>query len=370
MGATSALRLGSDYEYLLTFLPAGWEAKAKELGALRRCRKIADPATLLRILLLHLAEGHSLRTTSALVREGGIAQVSDVAIMDRLKRSGEWFRWMSEQLMRACVSRQSSSVYPSRWSVRLVDATRVKEPGPTGSSWCVHYSVGLPSLRCDQLSVTDKRGNGETFRRFDVSPGDLLIGDRVYGVAPGIRHVVDRGGDVLVRFSWTNLPLVRPGGGTFDLFKHLRTLRGTRLGDWPVVVGDTAEGVVGRICAVRKSRQASEKARRDARRVAQKQGTELRPETLEAADYVFVFTTVDAKSLAPGRVLEFYRGRWQIEMVFKRLKSILALGHLRKSDPEAAQAWLQGKLFVALVLELLLHYGESFFPWGYPLRTI
>jgi len=370
MVAESALCLGSDYEYLLTFMPEGWQAKAKELGALRRCRKIPDAATLLRILLLHLAEGHSLRTTAALVREGGIAQVSDVAIMDRLKRSGEWFRWMSERLMRDCVGRQPSAVYPGRWNVRLVDATRVKEPGPTGSSWCVHYSVGLPSLHCDELSVTDKRGNGETFRRFAVEPGDLLIGDRVYGVAPGIRHVVGRGGDVLVRFSWTNLPLERCRGGAFDLFKHLRTLDGTRLGDWPVRVRDESDGVAGRICAVKKSRQAAEKAQRDARRAAQKQGTAVRPETLEAAGYIFVFTTVDAKSLSPGKVLEFYRGRWQIELVFKRLKSILALGHLRKSDPEAAQAWLQGKLFVAFVLESLLHYGESFFPWGYPLRTI
>jgi len=65
-----------------------------------------------------------------------------------------------------------------------------------------------------------------------------------------------------------------------------------------------------------------------------------------------------------------YRGRWQIELVFKRLKSILGLGHLRKVDPMAARPWIQGKLFVALIMEALLREGESIFPWGYPLREI
>jgi len=55
--------------------------------------------------------------------------------------------------------------------------------------------------------------------------------------------------------------------------------------------------------------------------------------------------------------------------VFKRLKSLMALGHLRKTDDRSARAWIHGKLFVAFVLEALLRHGESFFPWGYPLLS-
>ena len=53
--------------------------------------------------------------------------------------------------------------------------------------------------------------------------------------------------------------------------------------------------------------------------------------------------------------------------VFKRLKSIIALGHLKKTDPDAARAWLHGKIFMAFLVEALVAAGERFFPWGYPL---
>lgn len=368
----AGLNAESDFEYLLTFLPPGWERKSKELGALRRCRKFPDAQVLLRILLIHLAEGCSLRETAVRARQGGLADVTDVAIMDRLRQTEEWFRWMNGELMARWVVRQPQAIFGERWNVRVVDGTEVTEPGPTGSSWRIHYAIGLPSLRCSAVQVTDSlgAGNGETFARFRVSPGDLFLGDRAYGLARGIRHVVQGGGDVLVRFGWNTLPLWSgQGNERFDLFAHLRTLHGTTLGDWPAFVRDNEELLAGRVCAVRKSRQAIEESQRQARRKAQKHGNQILPQTLEAAEYIFVFTTVAASLLSPTHVLEFYRGRWQVELVFKRLKSLMALGHLRKTDDQSARAWIHGKLFVAFVLEALLRHGESFFPWGYPLLS-
>jgi hypothetical protein len=53
-----------------------------------------------------------------------------------------------------------------------------------------------------------------------------------------------------------------------------------------------------------------------------------------------VFTTLGGDIPAPA-ILEMYRGRLQVELTFKRLKSLLALGHLKKVDPQGAKAWLQ-----------------------------
>jgi hypothetical protein len=359
-----------DFEFLLTFLPQGWEDKARELGALRRCRKIADARVLLRVLLIHLAEGCSLRETAVRVKHGGLVEVSDVAIMDRLRSAGEWFRWMNTELMSEWVGRSPQTILDGPWHVRVIDGTHVKEPGPTGSCWRIHYSVGLPTLRCSELYLTpsDGVGNGESFRHFAVQPGDLFVGDRAYGVARGIAHVAEGGGDILARFCWQNLPLWVGPQKKLNLLARLRRLRGTIPGDWPAFVKHGDRQVPGRVCAVKKSRQAAQEARRRARRKAQKNGVQVAPETLEAAGYVFVFTTVEAEVLNPTDVLEFYRGRWQVELVFKRLKSLLGLGHLRKTDEESARSWIHGKLFVAFLLEALLRYGESFFPWGYPLR--
>lgn len=146
-------------------------------------------------------------------------------------------------------------------------------------------------------------------------------------------------------------------------------MHGTKLGDWPAYVRHGDKLISGRVCAIKKSAQALEHAERVACRRAQKHGAKVAPETLDAAGYVFVFTTLPTDALSPAKALEFYRGRWQVELVFKRLKSILCLNHLRKDEDDSAVAWIHGKLFVAFLLEALLSRGESFFPWGYPLRT-
>lgn len=364
------IRVDEDWDYLVSFLPDGWAEQARALGALRRARKMASADLLLRVLLIHLAEGCSLRETAVRAEQAGLVSVSDVAVMDRLRQSGPWFQWMNQALIDQLGIHPVAGRPPHR-RVRVVDGTHVSEPGPTGSSWRLHYAIELPALCCSDVQISESvgAGVGESFARFAVAPGDLLLGDRVYGNANGIAHVVDHGGDVLTRFGWQNLPMQDADGDPFDLFGHLRTLEGTRVGDWPVLLAHDRERIPGRVCAVKLSRQARERAIRRARRKSQKDGTAIRRETVEAAQYVFVFTTLPQHVCRPSLALEYYRGRWQIELVFKRMKSILGLGHLRKHDDEACKAWLHGKLFVATLLEALLRHGETFFPWGYPLRT-
>ena len=125
--------------------------------------------------------------------------------------------------------------------------------------------------------------------------------------------------------------------------------------------------IPGRICAIKKNKQAIARAQKKARRDSNRKGQRIRPETLEAADYTFMFTTLD-RIFDARTILEMYRRRWQIELVFKRLKSIIGLGHLKKTDQETSKAWINGKLLVAFLVEALILAGERFFPWGYPLR--
>ena len=62
-----------------------------------------------------------------------------------------------------------------------MDATTVKEPGPSGSLWRLHYSVGLPSLTCDffKLTGTEGPGTGESLAQFPIRAGDHVLADRV-----------------------------------------------------------------------------------------------------------------------------------------------------------------------------------------------
>jgi len=354
-----------DWQVIKRFLPSGWECKAKELGALRRCRNFANADALLRTVLIHLADGCSLRETVVRAAQGEIASLSDVALLKRFKASGEWFRWMAVGVMEGWIEKQPTALFGSELQVRVIDGSTVQEPGSTGSTWRIHYAIGLPSLQCDEVYVTAP-DVGESFQQFTVHPRDLFVGDRNFGRRADIRHVVHGGGEVLVRINLTNLPLVDNRGHAFPLLRRLRTLTKTTLGDWDAWVPYEETRIAGRVCALKKSKEAAEQARRNALQENSRKGATVKPETLEAAGYTFVFTTLDRR-YPPTSVLEAYRGRWQIEIAFKRLKSLIELGHLRKTDLEGAKAWIHGKLLVAFLIEALIVAGERFFPWGYPL---
>ena len=128
---------------------------------------------------------------------------------------------------------------------------------------------------------------------------------------------------------------------------------------WRVATAGASAPVQGRLCAVRKSDTAIGLAHKKLRRKASKSGKKLKSETLEYAKYVILFTTFPESDFPPGAVLEWYRVRWQVELVFKRFKSITKLGHLPKHDDESAKAWLYGKLFTALFVEKLIRHASA-----------
>ncbi len=228
-----------DWDLLLGFLPPGWEALAAESGALKGLRKDKSPENLLRVLLLHLGCGHSLRETAVRARRAGLADLSSVALMKRLAKAGPWLH----SLCRALFEERGGALSGSPdggFEVRLVDATTVKEPGKTGSLWRLHYSVRLPSLVCDHFRLTETEG---------------------------------------------------PDGGSFDLLGAVAGLdRPGHASSWPAAAGGGSVPLApGRVCAVRKSDAAIDLAHRKLLRKASRKGTVPKPQSLEFAKYVIVF---------------------------------------------------------------------------------
>jgi hypothetical protein len=356
-------KLTEDWELIKHLLPEQWEQKARELDAFRRGREIGSPSTLLRVMLIHLAQGCGLRETAVRAEHGGLASVSDVAILKRLKGCGAWFEWMAGALRQKWLPEFPAGAAWVGRRIRLIDGTMVSEPGDTGSQWRLHYPIGLPSLNCEEVIVTTPK-EGETLKRFEVREGDLLIGDRGYAHPGGIAHVVAGKGDVVIRTNLVTLPLYDAQGIRLQVLSRLRNLSVGEYGDWPVQVKSGKQWIAGRLCAIKKGAAAAQKARARVMRESRRNGTQVQPETLEAADYVFVFTTLTETYLA-SVVMELYRARWQIELAFKRLKSLVQLGHLKKHDQIASRAWLQGKLLVAFLVDALLVTAERISPWGY-----
>lgn len=362
--------MDEDWDLLAMFFPEDWRRLGDETGAFKGLRKDKSPEGLLRVLLIHLASGHSLRETAVRARRAGLADLSAVALMKRLRKSGDWLRALCVALFEERGVELSAA---GGFEVRVFDATVVKEPGRTGSLWNVHYSVRLPSLTCDHLCVTPAvgPGTGETFARFPVRRGDFVLGDAGYSTARGVAHVASSGGHVTVRVNTGSLRFASPDGTPFDLLAAVASLdRPGEPRSWAVSTAGDATPVAGRVCAVRKSDTAVALAHARLRRKASKSGKRLQPETLEYAKYVVLFTTFPASGFGAAAVLDWYRLRWQVELVFKRFKSLAKLGHLPKRDEESARAWLYGKLFTALLVEKLIrHAAGAVSPWGCDLRA-
>jgi len=362
--------LAEDWELLMSFFPTDWRRQAETSGALRGLRQDKSEEGYLRVLLMHLACGFSLRETVVRAKNAQLADLSDVALLKRLRKSKVWLRQLCCSLF---AERALSSPPSGPPNLRLIDASLVSEPGKTGSQWRVHYSLRWPSLECDYFKLTpvEGKGHGETLYQFTFAPGDFVLADRGYCHAEAIGQAVRQGAFITVRLNPQSVILQTPGGDPCRLVSKLRSLK---------VAGQTAEWEVRiplegkepplpvRLCAVRKSAAAIALAEKKLRRKARREGRQLRPESLIYAQYVMVLSTFPRAPYDTPRVLEAYRLRWQVELVFQRLKQIAQLGHLPKHDPESSQAWLYGKLLVALLTEKLVRAASALSPWGYDLR--
>ena len=355
--------LEEEWEFLTDFLPEDWREQARSTGAFRRARGIANADSLLQLILMHTATGLSLRQTVVRAREQSIANISDVALLKRLRSSEAWLRSLTSHLTEVNQMDIVKGLSGQR-RIRVVDATTVEEQGGAGTDWRVHYTLSLPDLSCDFFELTDEKG-GETYRRIPVKPGDLLLADRGYSNAAGVSAVIEAEGDVLVRWNSFSFPLQTKDGCAFEALKELSQLpkRGCR--EWNISFTQDGKRYRGRLCAIRKGAVATARAQEKIRRQARKKHKQVNEEALKLAGFILVFST--DKTLSTEEVLELYRVRWQIELRFKHLKSLLGLGCLPKYDEQSCRAWIQAKLLCGLLIERLMREAKFFFPWGYRL---
>jgi hypothetical protein len=353
-----------NWKILRSLFPAGWRQMAWQSGAVRRLRGFQSLDVLMRVLMLHVARGYSLRETVVRARLANWADISDVALLKRLRHSEEWLRFLCVELFRENIAYRFDEGINS--TVRIVDGTIVREPGKTGSQWRILYSIRLPSLECDffEVTATIGEGSGESLSRLPVTPQELILADAGYCSVAGIEYIWQNGADPLVRVNPQSFVAYSAFGRRISLLSRLRALSKVgQLGEWRVFLHGRGSALAGRLCAVRKSDHAIQHAHRRLQRRASKKQMITRPGTLEFAKYVIVFTTRSSGSTAD--VLRAYRMRWQIELAFKRLKSLAQLGHVPKHDDHGARAWLYGKLLVTLLAQKLIRIGRNISPLGY-----
>jgi transposase len=99
-----------------------------------------------------------------------------------------------------------------------------------------------------------------------------------------------------------------------------------------VIMENGKEEVYCRLICFRVSEQVAAKRRRRLKKEARKKGRNVSQRYLSLCDWTLMVTNVPEKLLPSEMVYPLYRLRWQIELIFKQLKSLLCI-HQSVSAP-------------------------------------
>jgi hypothetical protein len=325
---------------------------ARAAKAFVRARGVPDAASLLRLALAYGVSGLSLRSVASWASEAGVADISDVSLLDRLRNSAHWL----EQLWQGVLStRVAPLVMPGLGlAVRLIDATAFSSPGAKTTKWRLHMDYRPLEGRFGAAILTDGRGS-EGFHRFEAGPDELLVGDRGYAKAKGLAKVRQSDGHFLVRIGWRSLALLDADGQDFDMLATIAKLPEGQISTFAVQVASDAKRrrpvCSARLIFAPLPEGAGQRARQKAARKSKRQGRKILPQGEAAANWMILLTSVPSERATDDQIVALYRLRWQIELAFKRLKSLLHMDELEAKDPKLARSWLAANLLVALLAD-------------------
>ena len=363
--------VGRDWADTVEWLPQDLEDLLVESAAIRRRRSVRSGEELVRLTLAYSLLDFSLRSTAAWWASIGQPALSDVAVLKRLKSATPFL----ELILNAMLTRAAAGPVLEKVGlhVRLIDATTVSEPGSTGTDWRLHVGYDPAKGAIDSVQVTDKHG-GESLDRAAAEAGDLILGDRAYASSEKIRVLAAVGAHTLIRIGHQAVRMFDEAGMQVDPLAFARQRRPNpgrppRLESRIVwLQGEDGPPLEARLVVVRKSREAADRERIRIRAEAKRKGKKPTQRTLDAAAYTFLLTTLPDGRANDEEIAELYRLRWQIELLFKRLKSLLSLAALRAKNQALARSYLLGKLIGAVLIQLIADTCRVISPYGVPIR--
>lgn len=348
MGTTTPILEEKEWSYLLTLLPADLEESARRTAALVRCRNLPNAAALLRLILAYAVSDLSLKDVAAWAHGLGLAELTGPGLFYRVREAEPWLQEILAQVLAEDMGASGAG-----WRLRIVDATVVTGPGATGTEWRAHVRIEPATGRLSSVELTDA-SVGEAISLHSLVEGEILLGDSAYATARGLAAVKRAKADLVVRLNPQNLRLCNLdreritlldregeipslGGKSYEVLVPIPpdSYHHRKSHTWPL--HKAVDWIAARVVAAR-TRQG---------------------------EIIWVLTTLPEAQASDGQILELYRLRWQVELLFKRLKSLLHFDNLPSRQGPTARSWMLARLLAAALAQKLVDPSGALSPWGY-----
>jgi len=331
------------------------EATARQFRALQRKRKIQTAEALLRLALMWAPGRQSFRAAAALAGDGGIADLSDKAVEGRLRKMGDWLAHILATLLTERLGNPALASGDTL-ELSLVDGSVICAPGKA-QDWRLHARYDPGRGRFADLVLTTTR-EAEAANRTRICPGRTLIMDRGYARVRNFKAVLEGSSDFITRISWGSVKLHDAEGQRVDLMALLRETTQTR--EVPVWIKGIARAI--RLLIQPLPAEAAERQRARRIRKANRNSRKIDPRTIQAAGFLMLLTSLPGRTQPTERVTALYGNRWQVEIGFKRLKTLGRLDELPSADPTLARTWLLAHLIAAVLTDDLANEIVGFPP--------
>jgi len=333
------------FDQFIQELPSNFHEMAYKFKAFSRARSIRSPLQLLEVVMLYCGMDFSLRSCA-----GQIAQmqgyISDTSVKDRLEACVPWVK-----AMLADIFGFESIVNSGLLRLIAIDGSTIQEPGAKQTTYRLHIAIDLVTLTFHQVELTTDK-EGEHLNHYKLGEGDVVLLDRGYNQPKTLVPFIDRGGDVILRYN----------PHCMNLFTHDEEMEKI---NWqekldqlsekpaaiPVYLCYDGKRIEGYVHAIPLPEEKAKEARRKAKQKAKNKGRTASKRVLYISGWVLVFTSLPLEVIDTETASDIYQVRWQIELVIKRMKSLLNINKLRAfKKSKLAEVYIYGKLLYTAVV--------------------
>jgi hypothetical protein len=328
--------------------PVQLEKLARKVGWMKRKARKLTPIRFIRGILLAASQGESsLRLLASSIGLHFDQTVSKQALWERVgPEAVEMFKELLGTLLCSRATGSGSlSAIPGVRRILIQDSSLItldeelahrfpasaNQHGHQGAGLRLQAVMDLISGQALDLAVGPYGRNDQT-AALDilslVQPGDLVIRDLGYLVAQSLEQITRCGAHFLSRHLVSRVlhHTSENGAGRIDLLEYLRRhapLQGEQI-DLDVVVGSGQKGASRLPCRLvaRRLPQSAINARlRKAHQDEKRRNRKFPKRYLELLAWETYLTSLPRSEVDVAKIVQLYRLRWRIEIIFKALKS-------------------------------------------------